>query len=108
MAGVRMEVRVREGNQGNRVHNLKVLNTSGDWVDVSPTSSYTVAMPSFLAKGGSKHWKKIGDLQIKHIPGYRTDNQVLRSYIEKNSPLTQEDLSTGRRLGTSRSNTFLD
>merc|ERR550519_1055678 len=52
--------------------------------------TYTVAMPSFLAAGGSKHWKEIGDLQLKRIKGTRTDNQVLRSFIEKNSPLTQK------------------
>jgi len=90
MSGVKMEVNITPVNAGERISKLQVLNVDGVWSDISHSSNYTVAMSSFLAMGGSEHWKVIGRLQLKHIPSNRTDHQVLRSFIKRNSPLTQE------------------
>lgn len=90
MSGVRMEVTITPDNAGHRITKLQVLNIDGVWSDISPSSTYTVAMTSFLASGASDHWKVIGQLQLEHKPSNRTESQVLRSFIKRHSPLKQE------------------
>ena len=94
LSGLNVTIVVTPNNAGNRVTELQVMDIDGTFSDVIEDKIYNVALPSFLAGGGTKFQKEMrgvfDDSVLSHTVGEMMIYEALRVYIENNPPLAQE------------------
>ena len=94
LSGLRVTIIVTPDNAGDRVADLQVMDVNGVFGDIQDDEVYNVALPSFLAGGGSKFQKQMRGVFDDHILSHDVGDvmiyQALRTYIQDNTPLAQE------------------
>merc|ERR1712179_693607 len=94
LSGLRVKIVVTPNNAGSRVADLQVEDINGVFAAIQDEEIYNVALPSFLAGGGTKFQKQMrgvfDDHILTHDVGEVMIYQALRTYIEDNTPLAQE------------------
>jgi len=94
LSGLRVIIIVTPDNAGERVADLQVMDNNGVFTDIQDDAVYNVALPSFLAGGGSKFQKQMRGVFDDHILSHDVGDvmiyQALRTYIQENTPLAQE------------------
>merc|ERR1712013_824494 len=93
-SGLRVTIIVTPDNAGDRVADLQVMDVNGVFGDIQDDEVYNVALPSFLAGGGSKFQKQMRGVFDDHILSHDVGDvmiyQALRTYIQDNTPLAQK------------------
>ena len=97
LAGLQLQLSVADGNAGSRVALLEVKGGDGVYRPVVPDQIYNVALPSFLAGGGSRDnpvQRQIRGIFDSAILNRTTDGVMMydavKQFFIENSPIKQE------------------
>jgi len=90
VAGMRLEIDIETGNEGNRITKFEVKNQEGGLELIDPDMIYKVAIGSFLAPAGRQSYLRgIFDAVeiLEHVTGDVTDYTAMKEWIIRNSPI---------------------
>jgi len=90
VSGLKIVYTILEDNTGDRVTELSVRcseEEESEWCPIDMETLYWVALPDFLAEGGSKRVYNFEEVIENRVPGNRSDYDVFVDYVEKNSPI---------------------
>lgn len=94
ISGLRVVIEARADNVGSRVTSLKVEGEDGSYSDIDLEAEYNLALPSFLAGGGTKNQKQMrgifDDNILTHDVGEVYIYEAMRDFVKQNTPLERE------------------
>jgi len=94
LCGLKVEIEAAKDNVNSRVVSLLVQEEDGNFVPIEEEKVYNVALPSFLAGGGTKKSRQIRGLFdegiLSHEVGTIMTYEALRNYVNATSPLARK------------------